>query len=97
MESPLNITKITVERLLLRGLHVGQEKRFLHRSLKPYLLGLKGGFTYFHPRYLQLQLKLMLHAVYNLTALRQRIFITNHYDEFGPGLGELLRYKRVYF
>jgi len=97
MVSSLNITKITIKRLLLRGLHVGQEKRFLHRTLKPYLLGLKGGFTYFHPRHLRLQLKLMLHAVYNLTALRQRVFLVNHYDELGPGLKDLLSYRRVYF
>lgn len=73
-----NIVKLTLQQLLTYGVHLGYFKNFLHRDLKPYLLGFKGVIHIFNLKHIRLQLRLILQLVVNVVALRQYILLVNH-------------------
>ena len=91
----LNLVKLTLNQLLLQGAHLGYTKNFLHRQVKPYLLGLKGEFTLFNLKFVHLQFRLSLHAVIKMVSLRQKILIVNHSEYMGTLL-PLLLMKRCF-
>ena len=92
----LNIIKLTLNQLLLYGVHMGYIRKFLNRHIKPYLLGFKGKFDIFNLKYTHLQLKLLLHLIVNVISLRQKILIVNNYPEMGSLL-PLVNFKRCFF
>jgi ribosomal protein S2 len=95
LKMKLNLIKLTLNQLLQSGAHLGQPHRFLHRQIKPYLLGFKSKFSILNMKYTQLQLKLLLHIIINTVSLRQKVLVVNHYKEIGSFL-PLLKLKRCF-
>ena len=91
----INLVKLTLSQLLLQGTHLGYTRKFLHRQVKPYLLGFKGDFTFFNLQFVHLQLRLALHAVIKTVSLRQKILVVNH-SEYMGNLLPILLIKRCF-
>lgn len=91
----LNLVKLTLNQLLLQGIHLGYTKNFLHRQVKPYLLGFKGSFTVFNLKFVHLQFRLTLHAVIKIVSLRQKVLVVNH-SEYMGNLLPILLIKRCF-
>ena len=90
-----NIIKLTINQLLISGIHLGYSKKFLNRQLKPYLAGFKGPFNIFNLKYIHLQLRLLMHLIINVVSVRQKILVVNHYQEIGS-LQPFFKVKRSF-
>ena len=90
-----NVIKITLSQLFSYGVHIGYLKKFLSGQVQPYLFGKKNNFVFFNIKYAYSQWKLVLHIIFNLISLRQKILIVNHFHEV-IDLSVFLTVKRCY-
>jgi len=76
----INITKLTLQQLVLSNVHIGHNLNFLTYKVKPYLVGKRRFISILNLGYTLLQLKNCINIITKLIAKRQKILITKEVD-----------------
>lgn len=76
----INLTKLTIEQLILANVHIGHTLHFLTYKIKPYLLGKRQSVLIFNLGNTILQVKLCISVITKLISKRQKVLLIKERD-----------------
>lgn len=91
----IQITKLTVDQLLLSSVYIGDTSKFLNEKLKPYIFGYKNSCYILNIANTIIQFKLLISIILNIIVLRQKILIVRDSDFFK--FSKLLFFRNVFY